>query len=134
MEHLRGVYVGDAWSVSVGVFAFRVFQPAESGDIVDLRVYGLDDGEKGDGRRRSGGGAGGGEGSGGGAVTESRNIDENNCLFSIYRPKAGQADGRVRRWPWIEEEAKFVRVVFLEDGETAHNAFFDRGFLKREDL
>ncbi len=37
-----------------------------------------------------------------------------------------QSDGRVRRWTWISEENKFLRVILLEDRETVHNAFFDR--------
>jgi hypothetical protein len=41
-----------------------------------------------------------------------------------------QADGRIRRWSRIEEAGgKWLRVVVLADGETVHNAFFDRGFL-----
>jgi len=39
-----------------------------------------------------------------------------------------QADGRIRRWVYIEQERKYLRVILLEDGETVHNAFFDRGF------
>ena len=39
-----------------------------------------------------------------------------------------QSDGRVRRWGWIEEEQNYLRVILLEDRETVHNAFFDRGF------
>ncbi len=40
-----------------------------------------------------------------------------------------QADGRIRRWAKIEEmEGRYLRVILLEDGETIHNAFFDRGF------
>ena len=40
-----------------------------------------------------------------------------------------QADGRIRRWSAVpESEGKFLRVVLLADGETVHNAFFDRGF------
>ncbi len=39
-----------------------------------------------------------------------------------------QKDGRVRKWKYIEEVGKYLRVVFLEDGETVHNAFFDRDF------
>lgn len=39
-----------------------------------------------------------------------------------------QADGRIRRWgKIIEAEDRFLRVVLLPDGETVHNAFFDRG-------
>ena len=40
-----------------------------------------------------------------------------------------QADGRIRRWARIEAmEGRYLRVVLLPDGETVHNAFFDRGF------
>lgn len=39
-----------------------------------------------------------------------------------------QADGRIRKWAWISETGKFLRVILLEDGETVHNAFFDRDF------
>ena len=40
-----------------------------------------------------------------------------------------QADGRIRRWASIAEaDGRFLRVILLEDGETVHNAFFDRGF------
>jgi hypothetical protein len=40
-----------------------------------------------------------------------------------------QADGRIRRWGRIDEaQGRYLRVVLLADGETVHNAFFDRGF------
>ena len=40
-----------------------------------------------------------------------------------------QADGRIRRWAAIPEaEGRILRVVLLADGETVHNAFFDRSF------
>lgn len=40
-----------------------------------------------------------------------------------------QEDGRIRRWVRVPEmENRFLRVILLEDGETVHNAFFDRGF------
>lgn len=41
-----------------------------------------------------------------------------------------QQDGRIRRWaPIAEAGDKWLRVVLLSDGETVHNAFFDRGFI-----
>jgi hypothetical protein len=41
-----------------------------------------------------------------------------------------QADGRVRRWaPIPEMDNRFLRVILLSDGETVHNAFFDRRFV-----
>ena len=40
-----------------------------------------------------------------------------------------QYDGRIRRWAKIDEaEGKYLRVILLEDGETVHNAFFDRNY------
>jgi hypothetical protein len=41
--------------------------------------------------------------------------------------ETNQADGRIRRWAPIEEmDGRMLRVVLLPDGETVHNAFFDR--------
>ena len=40
-----------------------------------------------------------------------------------------QGDGRIRRWARIPEMGdRALRVILLEDGETIHNAFFDRDF------
>jgi hypothetical protein len=40
-----------------------------------------------------------------------------------------QADGRIRRWAQVPEmDGRFLRVILLPDGETVHNAFFDRSF------
>jgi hypothetical protein len=40
-----------------------------------------------------------------------------------------QADGRIRRWTVVPEMGgRYLRVILLADGETVHNAFFDRGF------
>lgn len=40
-----------------------------------------------------------------------------------------QSDGRIRRWARIAEMGnRVLRVILLEDGETVHNAFFDRNF------
>lgn len=50
---------------------------------------------------------------------------------AIKAPEARsvQADGRVRLWKRISAaENRWLRVVLLEDGETVHNAFFDRRF------
>lgn len=42
--------------------------------------------------------------------------------------EAVQGDGRIRRWAYISEEARYLRVILLADGVTVHYAFFDRGF------
>jgi len=40
-----------------------------------------------------------------------------------------QADRRIQMWVQIPEaENRYLRVVLLSDGETVHNAFFDRRF------
>jgi hypothetical protein len=53
-------------------------------------------------------------------------IERAICHPDVERP---QADGRIRRWKRIPEaEGRWLRVVLLEDGETVHNAFFDRRF------
>ena len=47
-----------------------------------------------------------------------------------------QSDGRIRRWTLVPEfQNKALRVIILEDGQTVHNAFFDRDFAedKNED-
>ena len=36
----------------------------------------------------------------------------------------------IRRWILVPEaENRYLRVVLLADGETVHNAFFDRRFV-----
>jgi hypothetical protein len=46
-----------------------------------------------------------------------------------------QENGRIRWWGRVVDprdgRERILRVVTLDDGETLHNAFFDRGF--RED-
>ena len=51
--------------------------------------------------------------------------------FVVANPEAEhmQTDGRIRRWAAITEcGGRWLRVVLLADGETIHNAFFDRRF------
>ncbi len=42
-----------------------------------------------------------------------------------------QSDGRIRKWCYVTEMDKHLRVILLEDGETVHNAFFDRNFKEK---
>jgi hypothetical protein len=45
-----------------------------------------------------------------------------------------QVDGRIRLWKRIQAaDGKWLRVILLEDGETIHNAFFDRRFKGEEE-
>ncbi len=52
------------------------------------------------------------------------------CERALSQPvrREIQPDGRVRYWSHVPELNKYLRVVTLEDGETVHNAFLDRGF------
>ena len=43
-----------------------------------------------------------------------------------------QTDGRIKKWAKIIEVDRYLRVILLPDGETIHNAFFDRSF--KEDI
>jgi hypothetical protein len=43
-----------------------------------------------------------------------------------------QPDGRIRYWGLVTDprdgRQRVLRIVTLDDGETIHNAFFDRGY------
>ena len=60
------------------------------------------------------------------------------CLAVLANPlrREVQEDGRIRCWgrvqPVGEPAPRVLRVVTLEDGETIHNAFFDRDFREEE--
>ncbi len=64
--------------------------------------------------------------------TDRAKIKEGWILKAMNNPVKTevQVDGRIKKWSYIEEERKYLRVVLLQDGETVHNAFFDRGFKK----
>lgn len=58
-------------------------------------------------------------------------ISDEWIIHVIQNPEheTKQMDGRIRKWARISESGnKYLRVILLEDGETVHNAFFDRGF------
>ena len=48
-----------------------------------------------------------------------------------YHAIETQADGRTRRWVYISEIDKYLRVIVEADGETIHNAFLDRTYTRR---
>ena len=56
------------------------------------------------------------------------------CAQALAAPirRERQTDGRVRYWGAVvdprDNRTRILRVVTLQDGETIHNAFFDRGF------
>ena len=60
---------------------------------------------------------------------QSAIIDEwiNQALVEPIRVQT-QSDGRIRFWVFIPEAGRYLRVMTLADGETVHNAFFDRTF------
>ncbi len=62
--------------------------------------------------------------------TDRKGIKEEWILETIRNPSktARQSDERIRKWKYIEEAGKYLRVILLEDGETIHNAFFDRSY------
>lgn len=57
-------------------------------------------------------------------------IKEDWIKFVIENPAQTeiQSDGRIRKWANISEAGKYLRIILLEDGETVHNAFFDRSY------
>ena len=65
-------------------------------------------------------------------------IDPAWCAAIIAEPlrRDDQPDGRIHFWGEVtqpgEDAPRILRVVTLEDGETIHNAFFDRGFGRGE--
>ena len=60
-------------------------------------------------------------------------IRDDWILSAIHNPVATfkQTDGRIKVWTKIPELEKYLRVILLEDGETVHNAFFDRNFKEK---
>jgi hypothetical protein len=61
-------------------------------------------------------------------------IDPAWCAAVIAAPlrREAQADGRIRFFGAAPDprdgRTRILRVVTLDDGETIHNAFFDRGY------
>lgn len=62
-------------------------------------------------------------------------IQDEWIVYTMMNPSREelQSDGRIRRWAQIAEaDGRYLRVILLEDGETVHNAFFDRRFKEDE--
>ena len=53
-------------------------------------------------------------------------------VFYHYSYEIIQSDGRIKRWAYINEMNKYLRIIVLEDELTIHNAFFDRSFKPNE--
>jgi hypothetical protein len=62
--------------------------------------------------------------------SDRKGIREEWILETMGNPlkTVKQSDGRIKKWKYIEDVGKYLRVILLEDGETVHNAFFDRGY------
>jgi hypothetical protein len=63
---------------------------------------------------------------------DRRSIKDEWIERAINEPirQEAQRDGRIRRWARIAEmDNRVLRVILLSDGETVHNAFFDRRFV-----
>ena len=62
--------------------------------------------------------------------SDRKGIKEEWILETIGNPSktVRQSDERIKKWKYIEEAGKYLRVILLEDGETVHNAFFDRSY------
>ena len=60
------------------------------------------------------------------------------CSTVLQSPlkKVVQSDGRIRLFGEVSDavsgETRILRVVTLADGETVHNAFFDRGYREQD--
>jgi len=52
------------------------------------------------------------------------------CEDAVEKPLRREVhpNGRIRHWIFVGQEQRYLRVVTLADGETVHNAFFDRRF------
>lgn len=64
---------------------------------------------------------------------DRRSIKREWCEGVLHAPEQTEVEpnGRIRHWGYVAEAGKYLRVVTLEDGETVHNAMFDRGYARR---
>lgn len=64
------------------------------------------------------------------ARPDRRGIEPGMISSVLNRPvrKEQESNGRVRFWGYVHERGHWLRVVTLADGETVHNAMFDRDF------
>jgi len=61
-------------------------------------------------------------------------LSQAQCAAVLVAPlrQVPQVDGRIRWWGRVidtrDGSTRILRVVTLDDGETVHNAFFDRSY------
>ena len=62
--------------------------------------------------------------------TDRQDIQFDWLELTFHNPDHEEVEenGRIRRWRWIEEKGRYLRVVVLTDGETVLNSFWDRNF------
>ena len=72
-------------------------------------------------------------------TTQETLYRSSGCVAVIAAPlrRDVQPDGRIHFWGEVtgagDDAPRVLRVVTLADGETVHNAFFDRGFKRDEE-
>jgi hypothetical protein len=61
---------------------------------------------------------------------DRRAIDPEDVKRALEQPtyRSVQPDGRQRHWVWVQSQQRWLRIIVEPDGETVHNAFFDRNF------
>jgi len=64
------------------------------------------------------------------ARPDRRDIDPDHVQEILRQPyrREMQADGRSRLWGYVADRRRWLRVIVEPDGETVHNAFWDRKF------
>ena len=62
------------------------------------------------------------------SIYERNEITDEMILWALANSTRimTQKDGRIRVWAKIGN--RYLRIILLSDGETIHNAFFDRSF------
>lgn len=62
--------------------------------------------------------------------TLNRQITDEYFVRAVDAPyrREIQSDGRIKLWGYVPEQDRYLRVILLPDGQTVHNAFFDRSF------
>ena len=61
---------------------------------------------------------------------DRQDIAADEILAAIAAPvrREAQPNGRIRHWRLVAATGRWLRVVTEADGETVHNAFWDRRF------
>ncbi len=64
-----------------------------------------------------------------------KRIQREWCEKALREPERTEVEsgGRIRHWLYILDVDKYLCVVTLNDGETVHNAMFDRTYARRRE-